>query len=425
MELGIIVVIATIVLVLVRVPVAIAFAAPSIVYLFYTGQPSLVLAQQLLHSLDSFTILAVPLFIYVGSLLNHGGITERIFDFADELIGHYRGGLAQVNTGTSLIFSGMSGAALADVGGLGRMLIHAMAENGYKRDYSAAVTSASATIGPIFPPSIPFIIYGIIGEVSIIDLFLAGIIPAIICTVSLALTTWILARHHDFPTGVNDTTPLEKLRLFFVALPALLTPVVLISGMLTGQFGPTEVAAVTVVYVVLINFIFYGNRTSQYLVTAGQEAVHTTSRILFILAGAAMFSYVISLEQLSEGVGTALFGLSENVFVLLLLINILLLIIGLFLETIAAILIATPILLPPMEALGVDPVHFGVIMVLNLMIGLLTPPLGLSIFVSSDIAEVPVEDVIKQMKPYYLPLLVTLLIVTYLPSLLLWIPNLI
>jgi tripartite ATP-independent transporter DctM subunit len=425
MELGILVVIATILLVLLRVPVAVAFAAPSVVYLLYTGTPSIVLAQRMLRSLNSYTILAVPLFIYVGSLLNYGGITDRIFNFAEELIGHYRGGLAQVNIIASLIFSGMSGAALADVGGLGRMLIHAMSESGYERDYSAAVTSASATVGPIFPPSIPFIIYGIVGEVSVIDLFLAGIIPAFLCTIMLVAMTAVIARSRGFPTSENDTTATEKGRLFFIALPALLTPVVLISGMLTGAFGPTEVAAVTVVYVILINIVFYGNRSVSYLITAAQEAVHTTSRILFILAGAAMFSYVISIEQLSGAVATALLGVSDNVYVLLIVINLLLLLVGLFLETVAAILIMTPIFLPPMEQLGVDPVHFGVIMVFNLMIGLLTPPLGLSVFISADIAEVPVEDVINDVKPYYIPLLLTLLIVTFLPALLLWIPNLV
>lgn len=420
MELGIIVIIITLLLILFRVPVAVAFAAPSIIYVLVTGTPVTIVGQRMVHSLNSYTILAVPLFIYVGSLLNHGGITDKIFDFANEMIGHISGGLAQVNITASLIFSGMSGAALADVGGLGRILIHAMEENGYPRDYSAALTSVSATIGPIFPPSIPLIIYGLVAEVSIIALFMAGVVPALICTVLLGVASYIIARRRDFPTQESDKTFTEKSKLFFIALPALLTPVVLIVGMLSGAFGPTELAAVTVIYVLLINLIIYKNRSSSYVFAAAKEAAHTTGVILFILAGAALFSWVISVEGVPRAVGAWLVLLTDDPLMLLLLINILLLIIGLFLETIAAILITTPIFLPPLVELGVDPVHFGVILVFNLMIGLVTPPLGLSLFVSSDIADVPVEKVIKQVLVYYVPLLLTLMFIVLFPELFLW-----
>ncbi|KTG12232.1 TRAP transporter large permease [Haloferax profundi] len=425
MELGVVVVIAALALVFLRVPIGVAFIVPSVVYIVITGVPVVTIAQRTMYSVNSYTILAVPLFIFVGSLLNQSGITDRIFEFTNHLVGHVSGGLAHVNIVASLIFSGMSGAALADVGGIGRMLIYAMDENGYERDYAAGLTSASATVGPIFPPSIPLIIFGLVGQVSIVSLFLAGVIPAILSVLLLMGFTAYLARKRNFPTSESDISLRKTGKSFAIAFPALLTPIVLISGMLTGAFGPTEIAAVTCVYVIAINVLLYGNRDVSYIFDASVEAVRSTSVIMFPLIGAALFGWVLTVEQIPNLVSNILFSVSTNPLVILLILNIVILVIGLFLETVAALLMLTPIFLPAVIKLGIDPIHFGVIMVFNLMIGLLTPPLGLSVYLSSDIADVPVENVIKQVSFYYVPLVLTLLLITFFPSIVLWLPKLV
>lgn len=416
--LGVLVVVAFLVLMLLKVPVAIALLAPSVAFVLMEGERVTIVASRVVSSVDSYTILAIPLFIYVGSLLNHSGFTTLIFGFANKLVGKMRGGLAQVNIIASLIFSGMSGAALADIGGLGRMMIHAMQEYDYDSSYAAALTCASATAGPIFPPSIPLIIYGLVAEESILALFMAGIVPALVCIVLLMITTFFIARERDFPTVADDE--IIGWGEFTYTLPAVLTPIVLIAGMLTGIFGPSEVAAITVLYVIGINIVIYRNIERGYIFEASRESVRTTTTILFIIAAAAMFSWVISITRLAPFVTDSILVLTTDPIMVLLLINAIILLTGLFLETIAAIVVLTPLLLPAAIQVGVDPIHFGVILVFNLMIGLLTPPFGLSLFLSSQLAEVPVEETIKSLLPYYVPLLLTLAFVTYYPEAYLW-----
>ena len=415
---GAFVIIAFLLLMLMKVPVAVALLAPSIAYVFITGEGLTIVSSRVVSSVNSYTILAIPLFIYVGSLLNHSGFTSYIFKFANKLVGRMRGGLAQVNILASLIFSGMSGAALADIGGVGRMMIHAMEEYDYKSSYAAALTCASATAGPIFPPSIPLIIYGLIAEQSILALFMAGIIPALVCVVLLMITTVFIAQKHDFPTV--DSEEIVGWGEFTYTLPAVLTPIVLIAGMLTGIFGPSEVAAITVLYVIAVNVIIYRNIESGYILAASRESVRTTTAILFIIAAAAMFSWVLSVTRMAPFVTESILLLSTDPVTILLLVNLLVLLTGLFLETIAAIVMLTPLLLPAVTQVGVDPIHFGVILVFNLMIGLLTPPFGLSLFLSSQLADVPVEETIQSLLPYYIPLFLTLLYVTFFPETYLW-----
>lgn len=418
---GLLLVVLFLVLVLMGAPLYISLSLPPLIYIVFVAEFPLVTASQtMVRSLDSFVLLAVPMFIYFGSLMNHSGIADRIFNFANDITAQSQGGLAQVNIITSLIFSGMSGSAMADIGGVGRILINQMKENGYSNSYASALTSASATVGPIFPPSIPLIIFGVIAQVSVVSLLIAGAIPALLTTVFLMVGTAILARRRDFPTADRTISRSTIARKFLIALPAMLAPFILIGGMLMGFFGPTEAAAVTILYMVLVNVLFYRDTSVRYLWTAAVEAAYTTSVILITIAAASLFTYVLTLEQTAEVVTTGLLSISTNPLVLLLVINVLLLIIGLFLEPISAMLIAIPLTLPPLVEVGVDPVHYGVIMVFNLMIGLLTPPLGLSIFLSSDIADVPIEQTIQDLKPYYVMLLATLLVITLVPELSLW-----
>ena len=413
---GLLVVLAFLLLALLRVPVFVALALPSAAYVFASGRPVLFTVNRMVRTVDSFTLLAIPLFIYVGSLMNHGDVTAKIFEFADDAVGHLAGGLAQVNVLTSLIFSGISGSALADIGGVGRVLIETMSENGYENDFSAALTSASATVGPIFPPSIPLIIYGIISEVSILQLLIAGAGPAIVTALLLMGWTGYLARRRDLPR--NDARAgWRAIRYsFLVAFPALFTPVVLIAGMLGGFFTPTEAAAVTVLYIVVINTVVYRVTSIEYLWNAAVETARTTGSIVLILAAAAVFSFVLSVEGVDTLFAGFVFSLSEDPLVVLVLVNLLLLFIGLFLDPIAALVMMTPIVFPVLFEIGVDPVQIGVIMVFNLMLGLLTPPLGLSVYLSADIADVPVGSVFGETRSYYLIMIAVLLVITFVPE---------
>lgn len=415
--LGILAILLFVILASLRVPVWIALLVPGALYSFISGQPLLFPAVNMVRELDSFTLLAIPLFIYVGSLMNHGDITEKIFDFADDVVGHYDGGLAQVNILTSLIFSGISGSALADIGGVGRVMINSMKDAGYDGDFSAAVTSASATVGPIFPPSIPLILYGIIAEVSVVSLLLAGALPAILTVGFLMIGTGVIAKTRGLPSNSERASLNEIGSSFAMAFPALLTPVVLIAGMLGGLFSPTEAAAVTVFYILLINTVVYRFLDINYIWDAAKETVETTGTIVIILGAASVFSYVLSVEGIDMLFETTVLSISTNPIVVLILVNLVLLFIGLFLDPIAALVMMTPIVFPTMTEVGVDPVHAGVIMVFNLMLGLLTPPLGLSVYLSADIAGESVWDVFRETRDYYVILAVALLVITYFPPL--------
>ncbi|WP_245957236.1 TRAP transporter large permease [Haloplanus rubicundus] len=420
---GLLVLLGFVVLIMLRAPVFVALGAPPMAYILLNGFPPVFLSQRLVRVLDSYTLLSIPLFILVGGLMNHGAITDKIFAFANNLVGHFQGGLAQVNIVTSLIFSGISGSALADIGGVGRILIEAMEAEEYDSDYAAALTSASATVGPIFPPSIPLIIFGLVAQVSVLSLLLAGAIPAILATVALMISTAWIARQRDLPQHNERADTDQILSSFVEALPALLTPVVLLGGMFLGFFGPTESAAVTCAYIILINTVWYRIVRVDYIWSAGLETAKTTGTIIVILAAAGLFSWVIAAENVDALFATYLFSISQNPVVVLLLVNVLLIFLGLFLEPIAAMIMSIPIVVPPLVELGFDPVHVGVVVVFNLMVGLLTPPLGLSIFLSADIANTPVERVIQQVKPYYVVLVVVLLILSYVPALSLLLPN--
>ncbi|MCW7543952.1 TRAP transporter large permease [Aurantimonas litoralis] len=406
-------------------PVVLAILIPSVLYVLLGNIPIELIGQRMSYALDSFPLVAVPIFIFVGNLMNQAGITERIFKFADTLVGRVPGGLGQVNVVSSLIFSGMSGAALADVGGLGKIEVKAMAERGFDRGFAGALTGASAVVGPIFPPSIPLIIYGSVTSVSIVQLLLAGIIPAIMCVILLMITVAILAYRNDFPRSDRWPT-LRQLGADFVpALPALMTPVLLVAGMLLGYFTPTEAAAVTVVYVLLISGLVYRTLTVEHLLSSAYETVKSSSAILIIVAAASIFGWILAIEQIPQMAARWLLTVSTDPLMLLLVVNVLLLIVGMFLDSTTATLLVVPIIAQPLHMAGVDPVHLGIVTIFNLMLGLLTPPMGLALFLLSDITRVSMRQILIKMMPLYVPLVLTLVILTVFPEVSLWLPKMI
>ncbi|MGW9332873.1 TRAP transporter large permease [Bosea sp. NPDC055594] len=404
-------------------PVVVAIAVPALIYVLVAGFPIELIAQRMTYALDSFPLVAVPVFIFVGSLMNQSGITSDIFRFAHTLAGRVPGGLAQVNVLGSLIFSGTSGAALADIGGLGRIEVRAMVNVGFTRAYSAAITGASAVVGPIFPPSIPIIIYGSVTSVSIVQLLVAGIVPALLYVALLMGTVAWLAFRYNHPRAKAWPSLREVWRSFLPAAPALLTPVLLVGGMLLGVFTPTEAASVTVAYILLITMVFYGGISWARLRFALFDTVKSTSAVLIIVSAASLFGWILTIEQLPQTFTRTILSLSTEPMVLLLIVNLLLLVVGMFLDSTTATLLVAPLVSAPLVMAGVDPVHLGIIFIFNLMIGLLTPPMGLALFLLADIAKAPMPAIFKALMPFYVPLFLTLAIITLVPELSLWLPK--
>ena len=412
---GYIVIASFLTLFLLGFPVVLAIGLPCLAYLFINGIPVDLVAQRMLYSLDSFPLIAVPVFLFVGSVMNCSGISHYIYQFANTAVGRLPGGLAQVNIFGSLVFSGISGSALADIGGLGRIEIDAMRKNGFNVPFACAVTSSSAIIGPIFPPSIPLIIYGTVTGASVLQLLLGGILPGLICTAMLMGTAAWLAKRRNYPRAERWPTAKEFLADMWPAIPALAAPVLLTAGMLGGWFTPTEVASVTVAYTVFIGFFYYKKLTLDGLRIAAFETIRATSGILIIVSVAALFGWILSVELIPQQITTAMLSVSKDPYVLLLIVNVMLLIVGMFLDSTTAILVIAPIIAKPLMAAGVDPVHLGMVVVFNLMIGLVTPPMGLSLYLVADIAKVKMRDVLKEMLPFYVPLVGTLILITYVP----------
>ncbi|WP_275786385.1 TRAP transporter large permease [Pararhizobium gei] len=452
-------------LMLIGVPVAIAMAVSSVLYLvFYNVAPDIIAAQRMIAGVESFPLLAVPFFILAGNLMNSAGVTGRIYSFAVALVGWMKGGLAQVNIIGSVIFSGMSGTALADAAGIGTIEIKAMKEHGYPVEVAVGVTAASATLGPIFPPSLPFVIYGMMANVSIGALFMAGIVPGVVMTVLMMLTVAIFAYRH----GWGSDTPFEIRRLMaasveilivlavplsiylmmlagfslniavgialvaliavdwyfdFSAVMALMTPVILIGGMTMGWFTPTEAAVAAVLWSLFLGLVRYRTMTLSSLARATFDTIETTASVLFIVTAASIFAWLLTVSQAAQMLSGAILTITDNKWVFLILVNILMLFVGCFLDTIAAITILVPILLPLVLQFDIDPVHFGLIMTLNLMIGLLHPPLGMVLFVLSRVAKLSVERTTMAILPWLVPLFIALILITFIPAITLWLPT--
>ena len=410
--------------VIMGLPVAVALGLGSAVAIWWFDMPLAVIAQRIVNSLDSTSLLAVPMFIFAAALFNATGLTGQLFDFIRMIIGRIRGGLGYVTVLTHLVFSGVSGAALADIGALGKIQIDMMREQGYRDNFSAGICMAAATLGPIFPPSIPLVIFAMAAEVSPVKLLIAGVIPSMIIAAFLMAMVWWIARSRGLPRDTISVSRAEFRRRFWFSLPALFAPLVLIGGIMLGYFGETEAAAVTVVYALLVGIFFYRQMTWKGFVASTRETVQSTAGVMLIVGCAALFAWVLTIDQVPTKAAGLLLGLSKDPWVLLVIVNLLLLVVGMIMETLAAILILTPIITPALMAAGVDPVHLGVVVVLNLMIGLLTPPVGMSLYMVSAVARMPVEKVITAAVPFIVCLLLSLVAVTFVPAASTWLPNL-
>lgn len=404
-------------------PVAVALGVSSLVYVFIAGLPPVVVLQNMINGMNSFTLLAVPFFIMAGHLMNTGGITARIFNFARALVGWMPGGLGHVNVGASVIFAGMSGAAVADAGGLGNIEIKAMRDAGYDTDFSVGITAASSTIGPIIPPSLPLILYGVIASVSIGQLFAAGIIPGLMMAIALMVMVAWYAKKRNYPRDTAFSIP-NVGRSFCDAFLPLMTPAIIIGGIATGIFTPTEAAVAAVFYALVLGVFVYRALSWRHLLRVTMDTIETTAAILLIVGTAAVFAWILTANQAAQYVADFVLSLTDNRILILLMMMVLVLIVGCFMETIAAITILVPVLLPVANTIGVDPVHLGIIVVLNLMIGLLTPPVGMVLYVLSRVSGVRFEDCVRATMPFLVPLIVVLLLLTFFPQLTLWLPTL-
>lgn len=411
-------------LLLLSAPIAIALMSVTMVFLLMDPQvPMVVVGQKIFAAIDSFPLMAVPFFVLVGQVMNSGGITDRIFVFANNLVGHIRGGLGHVNILSSVLMSGMSGSAVADAAGLGQVEIKAMVKQGYDRDFSAAVTAASATIGPIIPPSIPMVIYGSMAGVSVSQLLVAGLLPGLLIAVGLIVITWVISKRRGYPiaqrAGVGQIT-----RSFIAAFPALMTPVVLVGGIVSGIFTPTEASAVAALYSIVVAMLIYREIGLAQFGRVLVETALITGTIFFIIGAAAVLSWVFTWLNIPQQLAGFVTDSVLSQWALLLLINLFLLLLGCILESNAALILATPLLYPVVQAAGIDPVHFGVLMVVNLMIGLITPPVGINMYIVSAIARISIPAFLRAIFPYFLVLVVSLLLITFWPALSLWLPRL-
>jgi tripartite ATP-independent transporter DctM subunit len=413
-----------ILLFLTGLPVAFALGIAGLVSMFLMWGNTIplgVVAQRVLYGVNSFVLLAIPLFLLTGKLMNAGGITQRIFRFARMLVGHWSGGLGQVNILASMIFAGMSGLATADTAGLGVVELKAMREAGYDDEFSCAITGASATVGPIIPPSVPLVVYGILASASIGRLLIGGIIPGILVGVALMVMTAFYGRKYP-----RDKKPpmKELLKAFKEALAPGLTPFILILGMLSGIFTATEAAAIAATYAFVLSFFVYRELSLRELWKILKETAVETATVTFIIACATFYGWVLIRGRAPIVLAEAITSISTNPLVVLLLLNLFLLAIGCFMETIAAISILVPVLVPLIARVGIDPVHFGLVMVLNLMIGLLTPPFGMSLFILSRVSGLSPLRIARASLPFLVPILIVLALITVFPSLVTFLPNL-
>jgi tripartite ATP-independent transporter DctM subunit len=418
------IVVAFTVLSLLSIPLAFAIglaAAGGIA--FFSPFPLAILIQKMVTGIDNFVLVAIPLFILTGNLMNAGGITDRIFDFVRSCVGHWRGGLAHANVGASVVFAGISGSAVADAAGLGAIEVKAMTDAGYERDFSAAVSAASSVIGPIIPPSIPLILYGVIAEVSIGQLFAAGLAPGLILAASLSVMIMLMDRRKRFPRDLRSSWAARS-RSLLRGLFALATPFVILFGLLGGIFTPTEAGAVSAGYALALSLFVYRTIRLRDLPKVMVETMVTSAVVLFIIAAVSPFSWSLVITRSASGFVEAIRAISDDPFIVLLLVNILLLILGALVEAGAVLVLMTPLLVPLATALGVDLVHFGIIIVLNLMIGCATPPVGMSLFVTAHVSGISVERMMRAILPFIWPMLATLALVTYWPALSLTLPTL-
>ena len=413
--------IAFVLLLVIGVPISISIGASAVLGCLSLGYPLVVIGQKMVSGIDSFLLIAVPLFILAGNLMNAGKITEKIFDTAKELVGWIPGGLGHANVVASIIFAGMSGSAVADAGGLGAIEMEAMKKNGYDEDFAGAVTAASSVIGPIFPPSIPLIIYGSVASVSVDQLFMGGVVPGLLMGVLLMVMVLyfaIVRRYERHPFRLR-----ALIRQFLGSIPALITPVIILCGFVVGWFTPTEASSIAVIYSLLIALFLYRTLDWKSFKKCLKDSAISSANTLFIIGTSTLFTYVMAMEGISRQFADVILGISSNPNVVLLVINVLLLVLGMVMEPGAILTLMLPVLLPIANGLGLDLVHFGVMVLLNLMIGQVTPPFGVCLFVISDVNKLKLERLYRSILPFLVPLILTLILVTYIPGIVTALPN--
>jgi len=412
--------------ILLGVPVAVSMGITAVLTFIFLGEGHILtmLAQRMYFSTTSFTLLAIPFFILTGHIMNAGGVTQRIFNFARAFVGHIWGGLGQVNVVASMIFSGMSGAAVADAAGLGLIEIRAMTDNGYDRNFSAAITAASSTIGPVIPPSIPFVIYGSLTGVSVGKLFIAGFTPGVLMGLAMMVAVFFISRRRKYPRSKRASLK-ELIVSFRKSVLSLGTVVIIIGGIIGGIFTPTEASVAASLYALFLTMVVYRELKIKDLPGVFWRTLMDSIRVLFIIAAAGFFGWLLIYYKIPEGIILSLTAVSTNRFVLLAIIIGILLVLGCFLEGIAVLVITIPVFIPLINQFGVDQVQFGVIMILCSMIGLLTPPVGMSLYAVSSISGVSIGEMTKELWPYLLGIFMVLLVITFIPGVSLWLVNLV
>ncbi|TFJ92209.1 TRAP transporter large permease [Lentibacillus salicampi] len=417
-------IISLLVLFLLGVPVAIALGLSSALALLVDGDmPLMVLAQQAFTSLDSFPLMAIPLFMLAGVIMEYGGISQRLINLANAITGHVSGGLAIVTVVTTMFFAAISGSSVAATAALGSILIPAMVARGYHKEFAGGVQAVSGTLGIIIPPSIPLILYGVAAGTSVGDLFIAGMVPGIVIGIGLVITVMILAKKRDYLKEPKKSGK-EVWKAFLEALPALIMPFIILGGIYSGVFTATEAAGVAVVYALIVSIVFYKAINLNNIKSVLTQATATTSTIMFILGTAGLFSWILTIKNVPQQVAQSITSISDNPMVFLGVAVLLLLVVGMFIETNAAIIILAPILAPVALEVGVDPVHFGIVMIVTLAIGMVTPPLGLNLFVVGKIAHTRIDRLAINLLPFYIAILITLALIVFVPSLSIGLVNL-
>ena len=408
--------------VLLRIPIAFALGLSCLLYLLAEGTPLVIIPMKMYSGIDVFVLLSIPGFITAGNLMNQGGLTERIVAFSNHLVGHVRGGLALANIGASMVFAGISGTAISDTASIGSVMIPAMKKEGYDADFACAVTASSSTVGPIIPPSVSMIIAATLTGLSVGKLFLAGAIPGFLLGFSLLAYTYYVSRKRGYPK--HERSSLRQIGRGFVdTFWALLLTILILYGIIGGLFTPTEASIVAVLYALLVGIFVYRKLTLRRALVVVLDSMRTSAALMVLIGFANLFGYILITERLPQLVSAGILGFSTDKYVVLLLINLLLILVGTFMETIAALLILFPILLKVALAVDVDPIHFSVIALLNLMIGLTTPPLGVCLFVAAGIGKVSIGAVSRAGLPFLLVSLAVLALVTLVPGLSLWLPG--
>ena len=413
-------------MILLGVPVGCAMVLAGFFYVTFGGATVALtfIPSAMVSGISSYTMLAIPFFMLVGEIMNGSGITRKIFQFASAWVGHITGGLGHVNVLSSMIFAGMSGAAVADCAGLGAIEIKAMTDEGFDPDFSVGVTAASSIIGPIIPPSSPMVMFGIVAGISIGSLFMGGISVGVIMGLMMMATVYVIAKKRNYPKHPKFSRK-EKWIATKEAVPAILGPIILIGGIFSGFFTPTEAAAVAVMYSLLVGVLVYKHLNLKTLYHVLEVGVENLGMVMLLMASGKLFAWVLGMEKAAEVAAAFIFSLTSNKYIIIILLNLILLFMGMFMETNASILILTPIMLPIVNSIGMHPVQFGVIFIFALMIGLLTPPMAMCLFVTSKLAGISFQRAFKAVKPYYIGLIVVLILINVFPAITLTIPKLI